>query len=167
MKLYATALAALAVAAGTPTSWHTYRGDHLSVRYPPAWTATTRPLTAVSSPGQALAIGSYHFPANVAGADGCEPKEALDAIPPDGAFIFGWDYGQLPQTELRKDFPPQPHHFKLTALANYECMGHSYMLRFQAAGRAFQIHIYLAPKATAATRATVLRILDSFHANKL
>jgi len=167
MKLYATLLVALAVGAGTPVSWHTYRGDHLSLRYPPSWTATARPLTAVTSPGQAIAIGSYRFPTNAAGADGCEPKEALDAIPVGGAFIFGWDYGQLPQVELRKSFPRQPRHFRLAGLANYECMGHSYMLRFQAAGRAFQIHIYLAPKATAATRATVLRILDSFHANKL
>jgi hypothetical protein len=46
-------------------------------------------------------------------------------------------------------------------------MGHSYALRFRAAGRAFQIHVYLGPKANAATRVTVLRVLDSFHAKPL
>jgi len=157
----------LAVVVGVPSSWHTHRGDRISIRYPPGWTATNRPLTAVTSPGQLVAIGSYRFPTSIAGADGCEPKEALDAIPAGGAFIFGWDYGQLPQAEMRKSFPPKPREFKLTGLANYECMGHSYMVRFRSAGRAFQIHIYLGPKATVATRTTVLRILDSFHAQPL
>jgi hypothetical protein len=46
-------------------------------------------------------------------------------------------------------------------------MGHSYMVRFRAAGRAFQFHIYLGPKATAATRATVLHILEGFDARPL
>jgi hypothetical protein len=167
VKLIALTLAVLSVAAGLPPSWHTYRGDRISIRYPPGWTATGRPLTAVTSPGQLIAIGSYRFPTNNAGADGCEPKEALDAIPPDGAFIFGWDYGQLSAADLHKDFPPQPQRFRLTGLADYECMGHSYALRFRAAGRAFQIHVYLGPKATAATHATVLRVLDSFHAKPL
>ncbi len=167
MKLVALALATLTVGAGVPTFWHTYRGDRISIRYPPGWTATARPLTAVTSPGQVIALGSYRFPTNIAGADGGEPKQALDAIPPDGAFIFGWDYGQLSAAELRKNFPPQPQRFRLTGLANYECMGQGYALRFRAAGRAFQIHVYFGSKATAATRATVLRVLDSFHARPL
>lgn len=166
MKFFPFVLALLGVgAAVAPGSWHTYRGDRISLRYPPGWTATAHSLTAVTSPTQALAIGSYRIPTNTAGADGCEPREALDAVPAAGAFIFGWDYGRLPRAELRKSFPLQPHHFTLTGLANYECMGHSYMLRFRAAGRGFQIHIYLGPKATATTRETVLRILDSFHAD--
>jgi hypothetical protein len=154
-----------ATAGPAPVAWHTYRGDRISIRYPPRWTATARPLTAVTSPGQAIAIGSYRFPTGSAGADGCEPREALDGIPPGGVFIFGWDYGQLPQTVLRKSFPPEPRRFRLTGLADYECMGHSYALRFRAAGRAFQIHVYLGPRADAATRATVLRILDTFRAS--
>jgi hypothetical protein len=161
------ALAVLAVGAGIPSSWHTYRGDRISIRYPPGWTATAQPLTAVTSPMQLLAIGSFRFPTNVAGSDGCEPKEALVAIPTDGAFIYGWDYGQIPQAELRKNFPPQPQRFRLNGLAYSECMGRNYPLRFRAAGRAFQIHVYFGPKATAATRVTVLRILDSFHARLL
>jgi hypothetical protein len=167
VRLTPFALAVLAVGVVIPPAWHTYRGDRISIRYPPGWTATARPLTNVTSPVQLVAIGSFRFSTNIARSDGCEPKEALDAIPASGAFIFGWDYGQLPQTELRKNFPPQPQRFRLTGLANYECMGHSYMLRFRAAGRAFQIHVYLGSKATAATRLTVLRILDSFHARPL
>jgi hypothetical protein len=75
---------------------------------------------ACSSP-----IASYRFPTNNAGADDCEPKQALDAIPPDGVFIFALDYGQLSAAELNKDFPPKQQRFRLTGLADYECMGHS------------------------------------------
>jgi hypothetical protein len=160
----ALVVAVLALATGAPAGWHTYRGDGVSISYPPGWTATARPLTAVTSPGQAIALGSYRFPTDSAGADGCEPREALDALPPRGAFIFGWDYGQLSGAELRGSFPPQPRRVRLTGLGDYECMGHSYALRFRAAGRAFQIHVYLGPRAGAATQATVLRILDSFRA---
>ena len=46
----------------------------------------------------------------------------------------------------------------------YECIGPSYMVRFRQAGRFFQIHIVLGTRASAARRAAVLRILDSFTA---
>jgi hypothetical protein len=42
-------------------------------------------------------------------------------------------------------------------------MGRSYMLRFSDRGWAFQIHIYVGTRASAATRTTALRILDSFR----
>lgn len=35
-------------------------------------------------------------------------------------------------------FPPQPRHFALRHLAQYECMGRSYMVTFSAAGQALQ-----------------------------
>ncbi len=168
LSLFSLAFAAVAIGAGTPSSWHTYRGDRISIRYPPGWTATARPLTAVTSPVQLVAIGSFNFPTNSARPDGLRAQgSASAAIPANGAFIFGWDYGRLPQAELRKSFPPRPQRFRLTGLASSECMGRSYMLLFRAAGRAFQVHVYLGPKATAATRVTVLRILDSFHARPL
>jgi hypothetical protein len=37
------------------------------------------------------------------------------------------------------------------------------MIRFSDRGWAFQIHVYLGSRASAATRATVLRVLDSFR----
>ena len=65
---------------------------------------------------------------------------------------------------FRKAFPPHPTHFRLKNFAMYECMGASYMVRFRQAGRFFQIHIVLGTRASAARRAGVLRILDSFTA---
>jgi hypothetical protein len=90
------------------------------------------------------------------------PKEALAKMPPDGAFIFGWEYGLVGSGSFpsARDFPARPRHFRLTNLGNYECMGRSYMLRFRAAGRAIQIHIAFGAHASAAIRATTVRILD-------
>lgn len=165
MRHLAVAAGALMLAGGAPPSWHTFRTQHVSVRYPPTWFATARPLTSVTGPSQAVAIASYPLPTSAAGADGCQPKAALDRMPPDGAFIFGWDYGPLTSLGAgARDFPPEPLRFKLAGFARYECMGPSYMVRFRAGGRGFQIHIYLGRNASATTRALVLRTLDSFRA---
>jgi hypothetical protein len=158
----------LAFSGTTPPSWHTYRADGISVRYPPGWYTTSHALTPVTGPQQILAVASYPLPHNNAGADGCEPKAALDRTPPNGAFIFGWEYGRVGyDPDIRPhDFPPRPKHFKLTGFARYECLGPSYMLRFRAGGRAFQIYVALGGRASATTRATVLRILNSFSATQ-
>jgi hypothetical protein len=121
-----------------------------------------RPLTPVTSPEQVLAIASYPLPDDNRGADGCMPKEALTRLPPGGAFLFGWEDGT--GGLHARDFPPRPAHFRLTGFARYECLGPSYLLRFRAGGRFFQIHVVLGRHATGATRATVLRVLDSFRA---
>jgi hypothetical protein len=156
-------LGSLAVATSCSSSnWHTFRAHGVSVRYPPGWTATSRALTPVTDPPQILAVASYPLPHDNRGADGCSPKEALDRLPADGAFIFGWEFGaaQSPRP------PPKPSRFKLTGFARYECLGPSYALHFRESGRWFQIHVALGPRAGAATRATVLRILDSFEARR-
>jgi hypothetical protein len=167
MRLAALVIASFALSAGPSPHWRSFDSNGVSYHYPPRWAATAAPLTAVTSPQQIIALASFAFPTNVAGADGCEPKEALDRIPPNGVFIFGWEYGQLsPQLGIRPhDFPPRPKHFTLTNLAQYECMGRSYMLRFSDRGWAFQIHVSFGSRASAATRATALRILDSFNVN--
>jgi hypothetical protein len=86
-------------------------------------------------------------------------------MPSAGAFIFGWDYGPLAAAGVSgRDFPPEPARFKLAGFARYECMGPSYMVRFRAGGRAFQIHVHLGRRASSTTRALVLRVLDSLRA---
>ncbi len=155
-----------AVALGTaPTGWHTFSANGLSVRYPHGWFATTHALTPVTSPPQVLAVASYPLPRNYRGADGCEPKEALDRMPPRGAFIFGWEYGSITGRALHQ-FPPRLNHFKLTRFAHFECLGPSYVLRFRQAGRFFQIHVAFGSRASPTTRATVLRILDSLRVRR-
>ena len=160
MRLLALLVSGLAL---TGASWDTFRAQGISVRYPPAWFATARHLTPVTSPPQILAVASYRLPRGSGGANGCQPTEALDRMPPTGAFIFGWEYGP---DVYKRAFPPRPKHFRLKNYAAYECLGPSYMLRFRQAGRFFQIHVVLGRRATGATRATVLSILDTFSAKR-
>jgi hypothetical protein len=153
-----------AVAAAVSGGWHVFAADGIRVRVPPGWDATSAPLTHVTSPSQVLAVASYRLPRSNRGDDGCEPKAALDRLPPGGAFLYGWEVGD--PVVGRSLFPPRPRHFRLTGFARYECMGPSYLLRFRAAGRYFQVHVVLGPRATAATRAAAVRILDSFGARR-
>lgn len=150
--------------AGVP-GWHTFRGDGITVRYPPTWFATSRPLTPVTYPAQLLAVASYPLPRDSGGADGCRPTEALERLPRSGAFVYGWDYGKPPfgARFRRRDFPPRPEQFRLGRFAHYECLGPSSMIRFRQAGRFVQIHVVLGSRAGPATRAKVLRVLDSIR----
>lgn len=152
---------ALSALAFTGANWHSFHAQGITVRYPTGWFATARALTPVTAPPQILAVASYPLPRDSSGADGCEPKAALDRMPPTGAFMFGWEYGR---DIYKRAFPPRPKHFSLKNYASYECMGPSYMLRFRQAGRFFQIHVVLGKRASTARRAAVLRILDSFSA---
>jgi hypothetical protein len=163
VKLLAALLAALSLAATPAIGWRMVGAGGTAWRYPASWSATTAPLTPVTSPRQLLAIASYPLPRAPARSDGCRPTEALERLSPRGAFVFVWSYGQLSPRDLAHDFPGRPRHFRLTRFAHYECMGPSYMLRFRDAGRAFQVHVAFGPRATATTRATVLRILDGFR----
>jgi hypothetical protein len=158
--LFVASLAAACSSSG-PRLARVFRADGVSVRYPAGWDATGRPLTHVTSPVQVLAVASYRLPRTNRGSDGCAPKEALDRIPPDGAFIYGWEYGSAGEAG---NLPPRPKHFALTDFAGFECLGPSYVFRFRDAGRFFQIHVALGRRAGSGTRATVLRILDSFSA---
>jgi hypothetical protein len=151
------------------SGWRTFHRDGVTVRYPHKWFATAHHLTPVSSPRQAIAVASYRLPGSSAGADGCQPKEALDRLPPRGVFIFGWEYGRLStyrplRVREMRTFTPRPTRFKLVGFTRSECLGPSYMLRFRDGGRAFQVHVAFGKRADAASRAIVLRILDSFRA---
>lgn len=155
-----------ACAQGSSSSqWRTFRADGVSIRYPPGWDATRRPLTPVTYPQQVVAIASYPLPRDNSGADGCEPKEALDRMPATGAFIYGWEYANARIAGVRvRDFSRRPKRFSLTGFGQYECFGPSYGLYFRDADRLFQIHVTFGRRASLATRRTALRVLDSFHA---
>ncbi len=164
MRILAALAAALVLSAcaGSAGSWTTWHGRGVSVRIPPGWHATSARLTPVTWPVQFIAAASYPLPRGYDGADGCEPKAAVDRLPPGGAFLFGWEYAGAPDGPIRKsDFPPRPSLFRLAHLGRYECLDHSYMLRFRAAGRYFQVHVLLGPRASDRTRTLALRVLDS------
>ena len=163
MRLGAVAALVAMLVGVTNAGWRTFRSDGVTARYPPHWFATTERLTPVTYPRQAIAIASFPLPTGPAGADGCAPQEALDRLPARGAFVFGWEYGPgFPFGRPRiAAFPPRPRHFRLAGFARYECLGPSYVVHFRQAGRYFQIHVVLGRRASAATRRSVLRVLDS------
>ncbi len=147
--------------AGTPV------GAGIRADLPQSWRRIGPPITAVTYPAERLLLTSY--PTSSGG--NCGPDRAIADLPPGGALIYLFEYRPSvgdPWANLRRrDFPQRPAHFALrrSTLATYECWGGtpSHLIRFRAADRPFQLHVALGPKATAARRAQVLRILDSLR----
>jgi len=144
-------------------------GNGISLSYPPGWKLYAPPITSISYPLDRLLLTS--FPAATGG--GCSPTRAENALPPSGALIYVFEYGTARAASLTHDVaaaPPKPAAFALNArdLGNYECWGvPTYLIRFRAAGRRFQIHVALGAHVTPARRAQVLRILDSLRFQSL
>jgi hypothetical protein len=162
MRVLVVLAAGLALAGCGGSGWRTWQGHGVSVRTPKSWHSTRARLTPVTWPVQFLAVASYGLPHNDHGADGCEPKAAVDRLPANGALLFGWEYvGNVDGPIRSADFPARPRVFRLLHRGRYECLDHSYLLRFRAAGRYFQVHVLLGRRASAQTRTEALRILDS------
>lgn len=157
------AVVGFGLALATGSGWRTFHGDGIAVRYPRSWHATLRPLTPVTAPGQLLAVASYRLPTTDRGADGCEPKQALDEMPSDGALIYGWGDGNPPPGPRAREFRTKPARFAFGHRVRDGCLGPSYVFLFRLQGRYFQFYAVLGPTASRSTRATVLRILDSFQ----
>ena len=155
MRLCAVLAAAATLAASAGAGTHVWQARGLSARLPARWHATAAALTPVGYPQ--FAIASYPLPRGDRGGDGCEPKAALDRLPATGALIFAWELSGPGSGR----FPRQPRHFRLGHFARYECLGPSYLLRFRAAGRYFQVHVVFGRRAARSTRMLALRTLDS------
>lgn len=166
-------LAAGLVAAGPGSAGGTVRyadpGAGIAVVYPASWRRLAPPFTRLRFPVDRLLLTSR--PA-LSGGD-CSPDRAERTLAADGALIYLFEY-RLPAGRGRRlrrsDFPPQPAHFTLrpSQLGSYECWQvPSYLLRFRAADRPFQVHVALGAHASAARRAQVLAILDSLRVSPL
>src|SRR5690349_1848731 len=167
MRVFALFVAVLALAGCGSSGWRTWQGRGVTVRIPRDWHATRARLTPVTWPVQFLAVASYPLPRGDRGADGCEPKAAVDRLPSDGAFIFGWEYVGTADGPIRKsDFPPRPLSFRLVHLGRYECLDHSYLVRFRASRRYFQVQVRLGPHASLRTRKLALRVVDSLRVDR-
>lgn len=139
----------------------------ISIRYPAGWDATTRPLTVVAWPPQRLAIASYPLPGGELDRD-CAPVTAIEAMPPDGVFVFLFEYTQPDPAGEVGGVPrvaPRPDRFQLEeqAFARYECFGESYLIRFSDRGWAFQAHILFGAEAGERRRTEALAVLESLR----
>lgn len=176
----AVAISTIGCATSTPTSTSTnFRatqaghgaarvnlGGAMSTIRLPGWHLTMPRISAVSYPAERLLLTSYP---TRRGGD-CGPDSAEHDLPADGALIYAFEYRRQagsPWAGLRRaDFPPRPAHFALRkhALGRYECWRvPSYLIRFRAAGRPFQVHVALGARASSARRAQVLQILDGLR----
>jgi hypothetical protein len=138
----------------------------VSVTVPRGWHLLPPPVTGLAFPVDRLLLTSY--PAARGG--NCGPDRAESALPAHGALIYLMEYrprlGPAWAGIRRSAFPPRPAHFALRQrnLTPAECWKvPSYLIRFRAADRPFQLHVALGPHAGAARRAQVLRALDSLR----
>lgn len=162
MRAVALAVAVLALAGCGGSGWRVWHGRGVSLQVPPGWYATSAQLTPVTWPVQFLAVASYPLPQGDGGADGCEPRSAVERLPANGAFLYGWEYVGIGEGPIRRsDFPVRPHRFRLGHLGRYECLDHSYLIAFREEARYFQVHVVLGRRVSTRTRELALRVLDS------
>lgn len=161
--IVATSVVAVAPAASVaPGGLRTQVGRAIRVRIPPGWDVVRGWLSDVIDPIPRLAVGS--FPATLSRHTCVCGMPNVQAFPRAGAFLFIWEYPNLPRRELAK-FPPRPTHFHLTSDSpqRYVCGGPSDSIAFQEAGRAFQADIYLGAGAGPQLRARLLAVMDSLR----
>ena len=156
------AVAATAVAGGDRTAKRVIVPGRLSVRVPVGWHVLRGWLSDVTDPAPQLAVAS--FPARLS-HHSCEcGSPHVVSFPPNGAFIFVWEYLHYPRRSLAR-VPRRPARFSLSAGRGVRrtCDGPNGGFNFKDAGRVFQVEVYLGPGAGAALRGRVAATLDSLR----
>lgn len=166
-------LAAASLIAATPTSGsgptvgRVAAGAGISVRVPGGWHLISRHLTDVVDPAQRLAVASFDVRL---GSHPCECGQPnVRHFPRTGAFLFIWEYLEpLSSAQLRR-VPRRPARFHIAQDNRhwYQCAGPSWTTGFRAAGRVFQVEVYLGPAAARDVRLRMDALLDSLHVTRL
>jgi hypothetical protein len=125
----------------------------------PPWRRYDRPLTSVH--GERLVLGTFDVPPAPPDPD-CVPRAAIEAMPPDGAFIYLFENPDLTD-QLKTRIPERTGELTLGPERVYECMGLSRMVRWRENGRAFQAHVFVGPSAGDALKRDVNSILNSIQ----
>lgn len=123
----------------------------------PPWRRYDWPLTSMQ--GERLALGTFELKRGPPD-DNCTPRAAIDAMPPDGAFIYVFEYVDLAE-RWKQRIPERTGEITLGPEVAYECMGESRMAIWRQAGRAFQAHVYIGPRASDELKRDVRSILNS------
>jgi hypothetical protein len=134
------------------------RGPSISFRYPANWHVTTHRLDNVLDPHTLVAASTYQVPSGTVDCDGTRAS----GRPRDGAFVLVKEV--LDGASLRRSLPrlpSRPHHFRLPARGRAGCLPPaSVQYQFRVGKRAFYIWMSIGPRASAATRQAVARLLD-------
>jgi len=145
--------------------------DEPTLELPPGWFAEDRPLPALVDPVIVVTAGSWRFPPNPLIACGKQP--ALEALPPDGAFLWILRYPIGPGEFLGtfRNADPWPDRFALdlpSRPSDAECAaGTDGSVRQYAfsgpEGLYYQVQVALGTSADAARRREVEQVLSSFR----
>ncbi len=145
-------------------------GNGINVTYPRGWHLFAPPVTSLVYPYDRMLLTSY--PAATGGD--CSPTRAENALPSNGVLIYLFEYSAASGSPVGRPpgsaFPPESAAFKLRSsnFGHYDCWTvPSYLMRFSAAGRLFQVQLALGAGATPSRRAEALRALRSLRARAL
>jgi hypothetical protein len=121
----------------------------------PRWQRYDWPMT--SAHAERVLAGTFDLERSPPDSN-CTPRAALEAMPPDGAFLYVFEYlgahGQIPERRGELALGPE---------VAYECMGESRMVRWREGGRAFQAHVYLGSRASPQLERDARSILNSIQ----
>jgi hypothetical protein len=136
------------------------RGPSISFRYPANWHVTTRRLDNVLDPHTLFAASTYQVPSGT--LDNCDGTRA-SGRPRDGAFVLMKEV--LDGASLRRSLPrlpSRPRQFRLPPRGQAAgCLPPaSALYQFRVGKRAFYIWMSIGPRASAATRQALARLLN-------
>jgi hypothetical protein len=126
----------------------------------PPWRRYDWPLTSMQ--GERLVLGTFGLEQGPPDGN-CTPQAATGAMPPDGAFIYLFEYVDVP-AELTERTPERTGPLTLGPEQSFECFGESRTVRWKDRGRVFQAQVYLGPRASDALQRDVSSILNSIQA---
>jgi len=134
----------------------------LSVQDPVGWHVLHGWLSPVVDPAPMLSFAS--FPARLSRhACACGFPNVVD-FPRDGAFVFVWEYLN-PSRRMLAQTPGRPARFLVAAGRGVRrtCDGPTDTFVFKAAGRVFQVEVYLGPAARPELRGQAAEMFDSLR----
>jgi hypothetical protein len=123
----------------------------------PPWRRYDGPLTSMH--GERLLLGTFAVPSGPPDRN-CTPRAAIDAMPPDGAFIYLYEYLDLGQ---EKRIPERTGEIALGPELPFGCMGESRKATWREQGRAFQAHVYMGPRSGDQLERDARSILNSIQ----
>jgi hypothetical protein len=158
-------LAARSTSADGPKP-HVHAVGGLTVRVPAGWHVVRQRMSDVTDPYPRLAMATFAVKLSPHPCECDTPN--IENLPRRGAFLLVWEYLHIYKAELRK-VPRRPSRFTVTQDNHrwFECAGPSWTTGFRAAGRVFQVEVYLGPAAGKRVRSRVETILDTFVVARL
>ena len=161
----AVALLLAAAAMGTAAAVKRYDRHGVSFSYPAAWVVTTRPLSNVTNPRYRVTVSTAPVERTSRDDGPCLPGIASQ-LPKDAVLMYVMEALGTDRTASLPNMQPRPRRFRLPARSDNSLCGFNgggLWVPFKSGGRAFYLGVYVGPRAPAATRAALGRLLDGIR----